>query len=377
MSVQRVDCIVIGGGIGGISAAARIAEANRSVVVFEAESQIGYHASGRSAAILIHSYGNAVIRELTAHAVDLLHRPGAPLDAKLPEGQSGFLSPRGLIYHCAEGEQARFSEILADNPTLQSISAREAVEYCPLLEESKIVDAAMEPEAADIDADLLLQCYAHLLKENGGRIVTDMRIMEMAGPDRTGEWRIDTDSESYRAPLIVNAAGAWADDVARACGVAAIGHVPMKRSAALLPPPIENTDAMPMVISATEQWYLKPLPGKLMVCASEEEASEPHDAWADDLVIAEGLHRYEQAARYPVTHVDYTWAGLRTFVADRSPLVGFDLRQPQFFWLTAQGGYGIQIAPTLAQLATDLICGATPLLPASLINAISPQRLVG
>ena len=207
-----------------------------------------------------------------------------------------------------------------------------------------------------------------------------------------GVWRVATPAAVHEAPLLVNAAGAWADAVAKMAGLAPLGLTPLRRSAAILPAP-EGHDITrwPLFVSASEQWYAKPEAGKLMVSPADEDPVEPHDAWPDDMVLAEGLHRFEQAVTVPVTRVERSWAGLRTFAPDRTPAVGFDHHQwagcevgesasdqhaaeEDFLWLAGQGGYGVQTAPALSRLAADLCLGRAPALPGAVVEALSPAR---
>jgi D-arginine dehydrogenase len=189
---------------------------------------------------------------------------------------------------------------------------------------------------------------------------------------------VETDAGPVVAPVLINAAGAWGDVVAEAAGVAPLGLAALRRSAAILPAP-EGRDLAdwPLFGGIAEDWYAKPTGGRLMVSPADEDPVAPHDAWAEDMVLAEGLDRYERMVTVPVTRVEASWAGLRSFAVDRTPVAGFDPRTPGFFWLVGQGGYGIQTAPGLSQLAADLTAGRTPDLDAGTVAALSPERLGG
>src|SRR6056297_3352718 len=188
-------------------------------------------------------------------------------------------------------------------------------------------------------------------------------------------WQVTAGDRPFTAPVLVNAAGAWADPVARLAGVAPLGITPMRRSAALLPAPLgHDISRWPLFGSISETWYAKPDAGKLMVSPADEDPVAPHDAWPDDMVLAEGLHRYEQAVTVPVTRVDHSWAGLRSFTADRTPVAGFAPEADGFFWLAGQGGYGVQTAPALARLTAALVTGAEPGLSDATVAALSPAR---
>jgi D-arginine dehydrogenase len=186
---------------------------------------------------------------------------------------------------------------------------------------------------------------------------------------------VETPAGAFEAPVIVNAAGAWADEVARLAGIRPLGLTPKRRSAAILPPP-EGVDVTgwPLVASVSMAWYAKPDAGKFMVSPADEDPVEPHDAWPDDMVLAEGLHRFAQAMDYEITRVERSWAGLRTFAPDGDPVAGFDPEAEGFFWLAGQGGHGVQTSPALAALTADLILGRAPSLPGDVVAALSPGR---
>lgn len=366
--MTSADVIVIGGGIAGIGAAARIA-ADRDVVVLEREAAVGSHATGRSAAMLLDTYGNDVIRALTAAGRRFFESPD---DAEAWPG--ALLKRRGELFLGRPGEE----DLVAGHGAsgAQRLTPEEAVELVPILRREAVAAATYDPRAADIDVDLLLQGFVRLLRRSGGEIRTGARIDRIA---RQGDgWRVDTDAGHLAAPVLINAAGAWGDVVAADAGVAPIGLAPLRRSAALLPSPDGLDPAeWPLFGGIAEDWYAKPAGGKLMVSPADEDPVEPHDAWADDMVIAEGLDRYERMVTVPVTRVEASWAGLRSFVIDRTPVAGFDPQSPGFFWLVGQGGYGIQTAPALSQLAADLTAGRTPGLDPDIVAALSPGRLRG
>lgn len=368
--MERCDIIVIGGGIAGIGCAAMLSE-HATVRVIEAEGSPGYHATGRSAAIFIPSYGGREIRSLTAASERYLTEPPAEL------GIDCVLAPRGELLLAGEGEEEVLGSLLAECPSLQELEVDDALRLVPILRRENIRRACLEPRARDIDVDLLFQGWRRLLGGRGGAIASGHPVARLArGRD---EWRVDTAHASYLAPVVVNAAGAWADDIARLAGSAPLALRACRRSAAILPAPGGREIAdWPLFGSVAETWYAKPLGGKLMVSPADEDPVPPHDAFADDMVLAEGLHRYEQAVTVPVTRVEHSWAGLRTFAPDRVPVVGFDPIVDGFFWLAGQGGYGIQTAPALSLLACELISGhALSAARAELAAALSPRRFAG
>ncbi|MCL5775438.1 FAD-binding oxidoreductase [Limibaculum sp. FT325] len=367
----RADVIVIGGGMAGTGAAARIAP-HASVIVLETESAPGYHATGRSAAAFLLNYGNVTIQALTAASEAALAVP----DPALADGP--LLAPRGELVLAPPGDEARLAALMAEAPALAPLDPDEAVRMVPILRREVIAAAAYEETARDIDVDRLLQGFLRLARAACGRVVCGARVGSLAR--RGAVWRAETSAGAFEAPVVVNAAGAWADHVARLAGVAPLGLAPLRRSAAIIPAPGgHDVTGWPLVADAAETWYARTDAGRLMVSPADEDPSEPIDTWADDMVIAEGLARYEAAVTVPVTRVERTWAGLRTFAPDRTPVAGFDPAAEGFFWLAGQGGYGIQTAPALSALAAHLAVGAPcpEGIADDVIAALSPARLRG
>ncbi|MFV2053878.1 NAD(P)/FAD-dependent oxidoreductase [Aliiroseovarius sp. YM-037] len=357
------DIVVIGGGIAGISAAAELAR-EALVVVLEQEQATGYHSTGRSAAMFVKNYGNATLRALNAIAEPFL----------MGEGEApAVLSQRGELLVASEAELDTFNAYLDGSAGLERLTTAEAQSLVPILRPEAVVAAAYEPAAHDIDVDLMFQSYVKALRKRGGQIVTNAEAQTIA---RTGDvWRVETGAGSFEAPIIVNAAGAWADHVAHLAGVHPVGLSPLRRSAAILPAPDgHDVTQWPLFVSASEDWYARPEAGKLMVSPADEDPVEPHDAWPDDMVLAEGLNRYEQAVTVPVTRVERSWAGLRTFAPDRSPVVGFASDVDGFFWLAGQGGYGIQTSPALSRFTAATIFRRGSELSETTIAALSPAR---
>lgn len=366
---DTADILVIGGGMAGIGAAA-CCSPDAKVVVLEAEPQPGCHATGRSAAIFVANYGNDVIRAATAASHGELANPPDDL------AETSLLAPRGELMIATAEEEELFERHMAGATSTQEITPQEAVGLFPILRPERIARACYEAEASDIDVDRLLQGYLRLLRRQGGKLVTGARVQAIRF--NSGAWEVETAAGDFAAPVVVNAAGAWADAVAQLAGLSPLGLTPLRRSAAILPAPLGHDVARwPAVVSMAETWYAKPEAGKLMVSPADEDPVEPQDAWADDMVLAEGLERYAQAVTVPVTRVERSWAGLRTFAPDRSPVVGFDPAAEGFFWLAGQGGYGIQTAPALSRLAAALLGGAegTAVLPRAIVSALAPNRL--
>ena len=353
------DFLIIGGGIAGISAAARLSELG-SVIVLEAEASLAHHASGRSAALYEPRYGAPAVVGLSmaseAHFRSL----------------AGVLSPRGLML-VAKAEAREAFEHDLDAMEFDRISVDAARVIVPILNPDVVALAGYASHAVDIDTDLLLQGFARAAKGRGARILTGARVTAIM--KAAGGWQVASTAGSFTARMVVNAAGAWVDQVAALAGVRPLGFTPNRRSMARIPAPGgHNVSRWPMIFGPGEDWYAKPDAGALIVSPAEEHATDPHDAWADDMVLAEGLARYEEMMTEPVTRVISNWAGLRTFSPDRVLVIGPDQREPSFFWLAGQGGYGFQCCPAASRLAADLIGGRTPELDADLVAALAPSR---
>lgn len=356
---MRADFLIVGGGIAGISAAASLSELG-SVIVAEAEDHLAYHASGRSAALYEPNYGPPAIVALSQASGAALRSVGG-----------GVLSPRGLLMVAGNGDAAFAADAAALG--LDPIGVAEAQAMVPVLSATAVAHAAYAEHAWDIDTDRLVQAYARAARDRGARIVTGARVTGIRR--EAGRWMVTTPKAEVEARTLVNAAGAWVDEVARMAGVRPLGFTPLRRSMARIPAPGgADVSSWPMIFGAGETWYAKPDAGALIVSPAEEDPSEPYDAWADDMVLAEGLARYEAMVTAPVERLLASWAGLRTFSPDRSPVIGRDPANPDFVWCAGQGGYGFQSAPGVAALLADLLAGRQPGLDPVLRRAVSPER---
>lgn len=341
------DIAIIGAGIAGAGVAAELA-GDFDVVLLEQESRPGYHSTGRSAALFFQNYGNDVIRALSRASRPLFTNADPVL---FP---NPLLSERGALMIADKDSLPALQSALAASEGLRELSLDEACAIVPLLRRERLVAAAYEGDAQDIDVAALHQGFLRKAKAGGARLLTDSALA--GARPRAGGWSIETTTATVHACIIVNAAGAWADRVAEACGLSPIGIQPMRRSIAVLPQPAGiDLSRWPLIDDAAERWYAKPDAGKLYVSPADEDAVEPHDAFVDDMVLAEGLDRFQQAIDFPLTRVETSWAGLRSFAPDRTPVAGFDPIAGNFFWLAGQGGYGIQTAPALSRVAGQLI----------------------
>ncbi|MFN3576785.1 MAG: NAD(P)/FAD-dependent oxidoreductase [Tabrizicola sp.] len=353
------DFLIIGGGIAGVSAAARLSELGQ-VIVLEAEDVLAHHASSRSAALYEPRYG--------APAVVGLSMASEAHFRSLP----GVLSPRGLLL-VGKADRAEAFEHDLREMDFDRISVDEAREIVPILNPETVAMAGYAAHAEDLDTDLLVQGFAREAKGRGARVLTKARVTAILR-DGAG-WRVSSTAGEVTGRMIVNAAGAWVDQVAALAGVRPLGFTPYRRSMARIPAPGgHDVSRWPMMFGPGEDWYAKPDAGALIVSPAEEDPMEPHDAWADDMVLAEGLARYEEMVTEPVTRLLASWAGLRTFAPDRVLVIGPDMREPSFFWLAGQGGYGFQTCPAASRLAADLIGGRSPEIGADLVAALSPAR---
>jgi glycine/D-amino acid oxidase-like deaminating enzyme len=354
------DFLIIGGGIAGVSAGARLAPLGRTLLL-EAEDALAYHTSGRSAALYEAKYGHDTTIALNLASFD--HHAKA---------HGGVLSPRGFIMLGSAAEDDLFRHDL-DSMGLSEISLAEAQGMVPIINPDHATRAAYSDAAQDIDTDKLVQDFARDLRAHGGTISTGAKV---TGITRDGAlWQVTAGPETYSARTLVNAAGSWADAVAVMAGIKPLGLQPYRRSVARMPAPGgHDVTGWPMLFGAGETWYAKPDAGAWIVSPAEEDPMEPHDAWADDMVLAEGIARYQPFVTEEVTRVTSTWAGLRTFAPDRCLALGPDPDQPSFVWVAGQGGYGMQTSPAASQLIGDLMAGRPPVLDAATVRALSPAR---
>jgi D-arginine dehydrogenase len=308
--MKTSDVVIIGGGIAGVSLAARLAPSMR-VVLLEAEASAGFHATGRSAAVFVPNYGDGPVRELTRISRSFFDAPDPDV---FPHP---LLAKRGLLrLVLTEGEQA-YSAAMGGAAGIEPISLLEAERLFPLLEPKRFAAASLEADVHDIDVDAMLQGFARQARRAGADIVLEQRV-DAIEPNSEG-WIVRVHGERYATPVIVNAAGAWADAIAALAGLPPLGVRPCRRSVAILPlPEVLATELRPpFVVSFPLRWFAKADAARLLISTAEEEEVEPHDAFADEMTLAEGLHRFEEDTRLTVTRLEGSWAGLRTF---RPPL---------------------------------------------------------
>lgn len=343
------DFLIIGAGMAGVSLASELAGHAR-VVLIERETRGAYHATGRSAAIFTPNYGNTTVRALSRASGAFFNTP-----------ESGFSEvplcmPRPTMF-IAGPDQLETLENMAGVPEIAAstrlLSGAECADYVPILRADRTSAGLFDEGSFDLDVDAIYQGYIRRGRRMGVAIVSDCRDLSLTW---TGEhWQVSASVGAWTVQTIVNAAGAWADEVASLAGVSRLGLSPLRRTVVTVdPPPNVDCDGWPMVVDVDERFYFKPEAGRLLLSPADETLSEPTDAAADEWDVAVAVDRVEQATTLQVRRIQSRWAGLRTFAPDRSPVAGFDPEVPGFFWLAAQGGYGIQMAPALARFAAAL-----------------------
>jgi D-arginine dehydrogenase len=346
--VDFCDVLVIGGGMAGASIGCELA-ADRRVLVADMEHTLAYHTTGRSAAMFLETYGSPAIRALTAASRGYLENP--------PE-EDRLLSPLAMLYigRAGHGKTVNelYREVSALTPDVGLLDADDAVALQPLLRPGGVELALLEPAAMEIDVHALHQGYRRGLRDRGAAIAVDAAV---AGATRAGGvWTVTmSDRRTVLAAVVVNAAGAWADQVAALFGAAPVGLRALRRSAFMVDAPPGT--AGPMICDIGDAFYVKPDAGKLLCSPADETPQQPGDAKPDELEIARAIEVINEVTTLDVRHVRSPWAGLRNFVADRNPVVGFDPAVEGFFWFAAQGGYGIQTAPALSRTGAALLRG--------------------
>ncbi len=373
--MQDVDVAIIGAGIAGAAVGFALA-GRKSMVMLERESQPGYHTTGRSAAMFIQTYGNADVRALTKASAGFMTAP--------PPGFSAtpLTTPRGELAIGRADQAASLDRMLSQgralNDRIHRVEPAAALAMVPALRPEAVAGAVFDPDARDIDVHALHRAYLRAFATAGGRLATSA---EVKGIDRDGgRWRLRTASGDYTAQVVVNAAGAWCDEVAGLAGLAPIGLVPKRRTAITFDgPPGQDTRDWPIVLDVDEDFYFRADAGRLMASPADETPMPPCDVQPEEEDIAILVDKLERATHLKVRRIAAKWAGLRSFVADNSPVAGFDAGAPGFFWLAGQGGFGIMTSPALGRLSAALIDGRP--IPGDIADcgvtaaALSPARL--
>jgi len=372
------DFLVIGGGVAGLSAAALLARHGKTIV-FEAEAALGYHSSGRSVSFSHFGIGGAAVKGLTAYSRRFFE-----------EQEDGFCatSIAGVVpslYFATQAELPALATLQRDmarfTSAIEEVGEAEMAALCPVLKvgSDSAVRGLLDKSGLKLDADALLHSFARTLRQSDGELVTGCRIAGIESVEN-GWTATDEKGERWSAPILVNAAGAWADQVAELAGVAPLGLEPKRRTIIVVAPPAGTDPAgWPFILSAANDFYMLTEAGRLLVSPVDEVASSPCDAAPEDYDIALAADRLQHYTSIAAPRIAHRWAGLRSFVADRVPTAGFAADAPGFFWLAGQGGYGLQTAPAMAEIAEALITGSV--WPAGLSalgvepGQITPDRL--
>jgi D-arginine dehydrogenase len=373
------DFLIIGAGMAGASAAFELTGDGRAtVVVLEREEFPGYHTTGRSAAVYTASYGHPAIRALTVASRRFFDAPPAGFAAH------PLLTPRGVLFIGRADQRTAVADLYAEclgfAPGLRLIDGARARCLVPVLAPGYTASAVFEPEAMDMDVDAILQGYLRGFKARGGTVVANA---EVQGLERSrGGWRVETRAGTFTAATVINAAGAWADEVARLAGLAPLGLVAKRRTAVVFDPP-DGVDcaSWPAVIDVDEKFYFKPDAGRILASPADETPTPPSDVQPEDIDVAVAIDRVERATTLKVAAIGRKWAGLRSFFPDKVPALGPDVAEESFIWLAGQGGYGIMTAPAMGRCVAALAKGAD--LPDDIRDLglgrqdLAPARLTG
>jgi D-arginine dehydrogenase len=341
------DIVIVGGGIAGASLGAEVAERRRTLII-EGEAQCGYHATGRSAAFWLESYGGPKVALLSRASRAFLDRP--PEDF----AESGFLHARGAV-HLSDDDWPE----VPDGVAAKRLSRPQLERLVPGIR-PRWTRALLEPGCADIDVAGLHAAFLRRFRQRGGTIATNSGLI--VGKRHGDRWRITLrDGSTVNAAILVDAAGAWADPVAAACGVEPLGISPKRRTMVQLRAGRSGLRDLPLVDDSAGTFYFKgESDRRVWLSPHDEIGTQPCDAAPEEIDIATAIDRFEGAVDWPIERVERRWAGLRSFAPDRLPVYGFDGREPGFFWCAGQGGFGIQTSPAAAKLAASVLLGEAP-----------------
>ncbi len=366
---QTSDILIIGGGIAGLSAAAALSD-HSEVTVLEAEEQIGFHSSGRSATMLHYALGDRLVRALTLASRSFFDDPPdafseVPIRRTMP-----------VLVYAREDERAGLDALDAEISLfaeLERLDAQGVHELCPLLKDDAVHGIA-DRRGIRLDPHALLQGNLRQLHNRGGELVTGARVASLQRVQ--GLWRVTTEKgEAHEAPILVDAAGSWADHVATLAGIAPLGLAPKRRTIITFDaPPGTRLEGLPFAKTVGDELYFAPESGRLFASPMDEVPSDPCDAQPDEQEIALAAWRMEERTTVKVERIHSKWAGLRTFAPDRHPVAGFATDAEGFFWLAGQGGFGLQTSPAMAAIAASLIAGAPWPVDEVTAEELSPAR---
>jgi D-arginine dehydrogenase len=367
--MSSADIVVIGGGIAGLSAAAALSR-HANVLVLEAEEQIGFHSSGRSATMIHYALGDRLVRALTLASRPFFDAP--------PDGFSdvplGYRMP--VLVHAREEERGALDALAADIALfaeLEQLDAQGVHELCPLLKDDAVRGIA-DRNGMRLDPHALLQGNLRQLRRQGGQLRTGARIAAVGLAN--GAWTVTSEQgERFSSPILVNAAGAWADVIATLAGVQPLGLQPKLRTIITFDAPAgTRLEGLPFAKTVGDELYFAPESGRLFASPMDEVPSDPCDAQPDEYEVALAAQRMEERTTVKVERIHSRWAGLRSFTPDRHPAVGFASDAEGFFWLAGQGGFGLQTSPAMAAIAESLLTGSAWPVPEVSPESLSPGR---
>ena len=350
-SNNMFDIIVLGSGIAGVSVAAELSKES-SVCILEKENITSYHSTGRSFAFYLESYGNETIRKLTSSSKNFF------IDNSNLDNKNSILKSRGMLHIATEEQNENllfnYKELTKINKNLNILNSKETLKLLPCLNNKYIHSSIYDQEASDIDVNFLYNIYLKEFKKNKGTIETNIKINKFLR--KKNNWEIFTEDKTFYCNLIINAAGAWCDEVAEKVNAKKIDLIPKKRTVFCFKPldlHIENN--WPLAVDVEENFYFKIENQTVLASPADETETVPHDAQPEEIDIAIGADRIKKATNFNFNSIINKWAGLRNFVKDKSPVIGYDPQIENFFWISGQGGYGIQTSPALAKIASNLI----------------------
>ena len=345
---KTFDVIIIGSGIAGISLASKLSN-DLSVCVIEKEKLLSYHSTGRSFAFYIESYGNETIRKLTKASKNYFLEHSNSNDRKL-------LNKRGALYLANEKQinsrNKLFNEL--NSPLIKILDKKQTLEKLPCIREDYVNSALYDSEASDIDVDLLYNTYLKQFKNTKGVVLTNIKILNFKKNKKN--WEIKTQNDTFHCKIIVNAAGAWADAVAKKINTKPINLIPKRRTVFCFKPSnLEINKSWPLCVDVNEKFYFKVENDLVLASPADETPTIAQDCMPEELDIAIGIDRINKATKFKFKNIVNQWAGLRNFVLDKTPVIGFDKNIENFYWISGQGGYGIQTSPALSGIAANEI----------------------
>ena len=350
-SKKKFDIIVLGSGIAGISIASELSE-YLNVCVLEKEGLISYHSTGRSLAFYLESYGNEVIRQLTSASKNFFYNR---IDTT---SKNILIKKRGVIHIANKFQTIKlknlYETLTKNNENFKILNKLQTMELLPCLNDEYVDSSIYDSEASDIDVNAIYNIYLKNLTKNNGKVITDIKITEFL--HQVHGWKILTNQDEFYTKIIVNAAGAWCDLIATNVGAKKINIVPKKRTIFCFKPTnIKLNNEWPLGVDVEENFYFKIENDTVIASPADETPTVPHDVQAEDIDIALGIERIKNSTLFEFNSIFNKWAGLRSFVKDKNPVIGFDNKFKNFFWFAGQGGYGIQTAPALSKIASNLI----------------------